>query len=392
MAKIFVLGFGAHGHVNPTLALAEELQARGHEVTYFVTEEFRHAVEAAGVSFQAVDSLLAKTERPKKFDKATMLELIPRRMLGEAIYLLDQVVAQFVSNPPDLLLYDNMCIAGRVITEACQIPSVSLFTSYAASETFNMISQLGDLPETARVDFDALMTEIVDKYGVRPFPFETIFAHPEALNIVFMPRIWQPEVDSFDSRFIFVGPCLGTRAADVEFPQEILSGDHLLLISLGTAFNDNPEFYRECFKAFENTSWNIVMAVGTRVDITALGKFPTNFTVRPHVPQLEVLQHASVFVTHGGMNSTMEGLGFGVPLVALPQMFEQAITARRIEEMGVGISLDGRELEASLLRQAVEDVANSSNAKSRVRVVQEAITASGGVRAAAQAVENHLGL
>ncbi len=60
-------------------------------------------------------------------------------------------------------------------------------------------------------------------------------------------------------------------------------------------------------------------SVGTQTQIAELGDTPTNFIVRNYEPQLEVLQHAKLFITHGGMNSTSEGLYYGVPLIVLPQ-------------------------------------------------------------------------
>ncbi|XBI72346.1 hypothetical protein VPH35_066319 [Triticum aestivum] len=57
-------------------------------------------------------------------------------------------------------------------------------------------------------------------------------------------------------------------------------------------------------------------------------------------PQLDVLAHRAVgcFVTHCGWNSTLEALGFGVPMVALPLWTDQPINARLIEEAwGAGV-------------------------------------------------------
>lgn len=58
------------------------------------------------------------------------------------------------------------------------------------------------------------------------------------------------------------------------------------------------------------------------------------------MPQLDILQRATAFVSHGGMNSTMESLYYGVPMVVIPQMPEQAMTARRVDELGLGLMLD----------------------------------------------------
>jgi MGT family glycosyltransferase len=390
MAKIAVVTLAAHGHVNPTLALAEELGRRGHEVTYWVSDDFREAVAAAGVKFASIDSLIAKAERPKKLDTKMVLEMMAPRFLGEAQHVLPQLARGFADNRPDIILYDHMCIAARILAEAEKIPSCGLFTSYAANEDFNILSQLGEPPAPTMATYNSMMAEICKEYGTRPFPFTDLFGHGENLNIVFMPKMWQPKGDFFDERYVFVGPCLGTRPPNHDFPAEILSKRPLLFISLGTAFNENPDFYLSCFEAFGGSHWNVVMAVGVKTDLSLLKNQPANFTVRSQVPQLEVLQSTDVFLTHGGMNSTMEGLSQGVPLVAIPQMFEQAVTARRIAELGVGISLADAELSTQLLRQSVEQVWGDTSTRRRASEVQKAIKNAGGVRLAGDVIEGYL--
>ena len=66
---------------------------------------------------------------------------------------------------------------------------------------------------------------------------------------------------------------------------------------------------------------------------------PDHFIIRQHVPQLDVLEKAKLFVSHGGMNSTMEAMNAGVPLVVVPQMHEQEVTAKRVDELGLGVHL-----------------------------------------------------
>jgi pathogen-inducible salicylic acid glucosyltransferase len=59
-------------------------------------------------------------------------------------------------------------------------------------------------------------------------------------------------------------------------------------------------------------------------------------------PQLEVLAHPAVgcFVTHCGWNSTMEALGIGVPMIAMPQWSDQPTNAKFIEDFWrVGVKL-----------------------------------------------------
>jgi MGT family glycosyltransferase len=108
-----------------------------------------------------------------------------------------------------------------------------------------------------------------------------------------------------------------------------------------------------------------------------------------NVPQLEVLPHVDVFVTHGGMNSTMESLSFGVPLVVVPQMKEQEMTARRVQELGLGLALESETLTAETLRATVEQVASDLDVRTRTREMQQKIHQAGGAIRAVDAIMHY---
>ncbi|KAM0895935.1 hypothetical protein ACQ4PT_023506 [Festuca glaucescens] len=74
-------------------------------------------------------------------------------------------------------------------------------------------------------------------------------------------------------------------------------------------------------------------------------------------PQLDVLAHRAVgcFVMHCGWNSTMEALGFGVPMVALPIWTDQPINARLIEgAWGAGVRARRDAASCIFLRDEIE--------------------------------------
>jgi MGT family glycosyltransferase len=161
------------------------------------------------------------------------------------------------------------------------------------------------------------------------------------------------------------------------------------LVSLGTGYNDRPGFYRTVLRAAADRPWQVVLAVGD-VDPEVLGPTPPNVEVCRQVPQLAVLRHARVFVTHAGMGSTMESLHFGVPMVAVPQMAEQRANADRIAELGLGRVLPAGEVTESTLGEAVEKVAGDAGVRERLTWMRGELAAAGGATAAADAVEGLL--
>ena len=97
-----------------------------------------------------------------------------------------------------------------------------------------------------------------------------------------------------------------------------------------------------------------------------------------------------VFLTHGGMNSTMESLFFGVPMVAIPQMEEQAVTAQQIAALGLGQALTPETTTVTALREAVESVASDEAVRENVRAMRRYVRDTGGHRLAADSVEKSL--
>jgi MGT family glycosyltransferase len=145
-----------------------------------------------------------------------------------------------------------------------------------------------------------------------------------------------------------------------------------------------------CFEAFAGTEWQVVLAYGKRIDPADLKEPPANFLIAPHVPQLEILSRADLFISHGGMNSTMESLRFGVPLVVVPQMWEQEMNGRRAQELGLGRVLDRDAITVESLRAAVEQVAQDSEIRIRLQAMQNEIIQSGGYQRAADVIMQHI--
>ncbi|MFJ9213852.1 macrolide family glycosyltransferase [Streptomyces sp. NPDC102264] len=389
MAHIAFFNFPAIGHVNPTLGLLEELVRRGHRVTSTATDHFVPAVEAAGAEAVRCHSVFGDFYRSPFTAEAIEGEGL--RCLEEATSLVDQVDAFYHDDKPDLIIHDFMAWGARFYAARHNIPTIRLFPTYGVHEKFSIQERfpLAGFTDPKVVEMLGKLTEILPSFGLPADPmafFQDVAQH----NIVFLPRDFHYEGDSFDERFVFAGPCLADRSAYQGTWQPASPDRPVLLISLGTAATGWPEFFRTAIDAFGDSEWDVVMAVGDHIDSAELGTVPANFSVNRHVPQLDVLQHASLFVTHGGMNSTMESLYYGVPMVVIPQMNEQKANGMRVEELGLGRHLAPADTTVDSLRRSVTDVAASQDVAANVERMRDSIRGVDGPRVAAGAVDAYL--
>jgi MGT family glycosyltransferase len=316
-------------------------------------------------------------------------------LVREAIHTLPQLLDAVAGEPPDYILHDPFCIAGRLLAERLGVPRIQLHPTYGfRSDTlehpaFHRLAEwVSAWPASPR--FDAAAQELSERFGVPPPRMSELFLGSADLNIVFVPRVFQPDAERFDERWVFVGPCVGLRAPSPSGIVEPPGDGPLLLVSLGTVFNDRVAFFRSCLEAFGGSRWRVVLSVGNDVDVDALAPVPPNAVVARHVDQLALLERASAFVTHGGMNSAMEAILAGVPLVVVPQQPEQAVTADRLADLGLATTLAAEEVSPAQLRQAVERVAADDGIRARLAAMRAAALADGGARRAADAVLAHV--
>lgn len=389
MSHIAVVNFPAIGHINPNLAVVEELVSRGHRVTCTVTAHFVEAVEAVGAEALVYESVFGEFYRSPY--TADALQGEGMRCLEDALRVVEVAEKHFVEERPDLVLHDFMAWGGRFYASSHDIPTVRLFPSYGINETFSIQQRfpLATFEDEKVIEMVGRLAGLLPEFGIEGGPMEFFQDIPE-LGIIFVPRTFHYDGDSFDERFVFAGPCLRDRSAFQGSWAPTDTARRTMLVSLGTAATGWPEFFPMAVEAFADNGWEVVLATGDHVTPEELGALPANITARRHVPQLDVLGAADLFVTHGGMNSVMESLYHGVPMVVVPQMNEQTANGLRVAELGLGEHLDKGEVTAETLREAVLRVADDTSTAVRVDALATEMRGVDGPVVAADAIDKHL--
>jgi len=392
VARALFFGLPVHGHTNPTLSLVRELVARGEEVTYLSTPAFATAIAATGATF-----------RPYRNAFLVDLGAIARRM-DELAWLLMRTTSEVLAEQlddfralrPDYVITDSVAPWGQWVGQLLAVPVVTSVTTFAFNKhVLRYGMDHGVKPRNSRVLLSKirhiaralwLRRRLQRRHRVDgPSVMATIAGHSD-LTIVYTSRALQPCGETFDSRYRFVGPILGHREERQDFPWDMLDEAPLVYVSLGTLFSANPAFYRACFAAFADLDAQVVLSIGRSLSAADLGAPPANVRVFSQVPQLDLLPRCRVFVTHGGMNSASESLWFGVPMVVVPQMGEQEIVGRRVEELGAAIVIRPEEADAGALRAAVVDLLGSDTHRTRAQAIGTELRNAGGASAAADAV------
>jgi MGT family glycosyltransferase len=156
---------------------------------------------------------------------------------------------------------------------------------------------------------------------------------------------------------------------------------------MGTVQNRLIGIFQDIASACQGLDAQLVISLGGSATPESLPELPGSPLVVGYAPQLELLQKATLTITHAGMNTTLESLSNGVPMVAIPIANDQPGVASRLAWTGAGEVLLLSRLKVPRLRAAIERVLTEDSYKNNASRLQEAIRRAGGVRRAADIVE-----
>ncbi|MEV1026572.1 macrolide-inactivating glycosyltransferase [Streptomyces sp. NPDC050264] len=391
-AHIAMFSIAAHGHVNPSLEVIRELVARGHRVTYAIPHLFEEKVAETGA-----EPVLYRTTLPGPDDDpsawgTTLLDNV-EPFLNDAIQALPQLIEAYEGDEPDLVLHDIASYPAGVLAHRWGVPEISLSPNLVAWQGYEeevaepMWAEPRKTPR-GKAYFDKF-TGWLRENGVRKTA-EEFWGRPDR-SLVLIPKALQPNADRVDEKtYTFVGACQGDRAAQGEWERPS-GAERVLLVSLGSSFTKQPDFYRECARAFGDLpGWHVVLQVGKHVTADDLGELPGNVEVRQWVPQLAVLKKADAFITHAGAGGSQEGLATATPMVAVPQAVDQFGNADMLQGLGVARHVPMEEATAENLRAAVLALVDDPEVARRLATIQQEMASEGGTRRAADLIEAEL--
>ena len=388
--KLAYIPVGAGGHILSSLPMITELVKKGVEVTYFAPNSHKAQVELTGAKHCPFPEVTEKYAI-SYIQSEPFLAAVPMAFLGQAKEALDDIMAQLQADMPDAIITDELALAGRLATWKLKLPLIMMFTSYAPGKEFSIFRTWPDFPGSpARVAAMELAKEFQAEYGGPLLTPAEIFEGIGDYNVSTLSKTFQPGGASFGDNFFFAGAQIAPRAGDGTW-QPPTNGRPLLYTSLGSLFNNWPEFYQMLFPVVKDLDINVLCSLGKTLKPEDLGEIPANVTTMAFTPQLEVLEHTDFFLTHAGIGSVMEALYNGVSMMCIPQMDEQITTAHRAKELGVASSVMLKdEVTEEKLREALLELMNDPKYKHNAQAMSKEMRTEGGCERAAQAVIDYV--
>ncbi|NEP22760.1 glycosyltransferase [Moorena sp. SIO3I6] len=402
----------ASGHLNTMTPLGYELKQRGHRVTVFGIEDAQPKVLAAGLEFQVI----GKSDFPKGATKDIFTQLGNLSGFKAFQYTINWIVnvaKMSLRDAPDvikaagieLLLVDQAYPAGGTIADYLDIPFVTVCSALILNREMSVppFSTSWNYDPSWRVllrnrvgyallslmgkSLENVINDYRQQWNLSPYDNVNQYSSQLA-QLSHQPAEFEFPRTELPSCFHFTGPYSNPASREpAPFPYEKLTGQPLIYASMGTLQNRLLWIFQMIADACVGLDAQLVIALGGGATPESLPELPGNTLVVGYAPQLELLQKATLTITHAGMNTTLESLSNGVPMVAIPITNDQPGVAARIAWTGTGEVIPLKKLSVEKLQKAIKLVLTEDSYKKNALRLQEAIKLAGGVSRAADIIE-----
>jgi rhamnosyltransferase subunit B len=416
--RIVLSSFGTLGDIHPLIALALELQRRGHVPVLAVPELFRSRIVSLDLEFAPVGPILDPEDNQlvamlmdiRKGTERTLREILFPAIRQSYRELLAVVEAK---GGADLLLAGELVYQAPIVAEVTRIPwashvlaPLSFFSRYDAPvlPPYPMLARLQPaLPGMGRViaQFARWVTRSWPEpiYQLRaelglgrgPDPIFEAKHSPYLVLALFSPLLGEPQPDWPPSTkvtgFVFYDGDAGHRDLPPEVESFLQQGVPPLVFTLGSAaVLDAGDFYRQSALAAQLGGQRAVLLVGSDPRNIPWDP-PPNVCVARYAPYSRLFPRASVIVHQGGVGTTAQALISGKPMLVMPYSHDQPDNARRVRRLGVARVIRRPRYTAELAARNIALLLENSTMRRRAAAIGEQLRQEDGVKAACDALE-----
>ncbi len=395
------------GHLNPLTTLGCELQRRGHEVTFLGCPMAENIVQRSGLPFLSLGS---DDELSQQLDEGfqalgKMSGIQAMIQTGRLFGVQSKIVRTYLpavleAEQFDGLVIDQVAPAAAMEAEQRSIPYA--VACNALSVYWDPLMPPPPLAWDFRDDLYGRLRNGVAKHLVlsayRLFaaektvgvdPLKLIREDDKALvHLAQQPAFFEYPRTRYPERLHYTGPWHHAARDDtsIDFPWDWLDSRPLIYASMGTLQNGVSHVFRCIIDAVKDLPMQVVLSKGGgQVDLP--GPFPSNVLLVDKAPQLRLLEKATFVITHAGMNTAMECLAHGVPMLCLPVTNDQPGVAKRVEYLGNGRMIPVQKVTTKRLQRELDQLLNDPSYQQKASQFAQQLAKLDGLELAAKLIE-----
>ncbi|QHI35968.1 4'-demethylrebeccamycin synthase [Kordia antarctica] len=335
------------GHLHNLIPLAKKLQSKDVTIIFATSKSLKNEIEhlgfkhePMGIDFMGFGDLQVELKKrniiPK--DEPFSLKLFVNPLATLSLNEIEKIALKY---KPKMIIRDPVEFSSLIVAEKHDIKTLTINWGYnfplekSIKKCFLEIDNLrikSGLKSDIKLDF--LMKQ---KY----------------INL--LPEKW------YDKSFIEnynVSYYKSNSYNSISKKNNVSVPNNIIYATLGTVFM-NKDIISVYIDAFKQVKEQFLISYPVR------NQFPTikNILFYQYIPNNHVLPKAKLVITHGGFNTIRQALSLGIPLIITPITGDQKVYAKKIENLGLGIAINKKDLTSSKLIESINKIKNNSKFK-----------------------------
>ena len=430
--NILLVSLPLWGHINPLLAVAEELLLRGHEVTFCLgarasVGKFEERMRRTGIKYCHFESDFEARIQHISMKQSNLMVILKvytglSALIGEYVVdLMDVIHGPLSDGSYDIVLgSDHLVGVLKCVGSAHNIPVVLVgTTTQAVPHHYPQWAWPSVVLEASsdNLSFLQRVISVLDKWTT-PLLYEIIYMYPSKSSLEnYCPGVALSEL-SFSSGINFpsiVPTVIGFEYARTRFPLTEYVGPLLpryptplseeiakwlarktersvVYVSMGSLCDLNKESGRAILEGVMDANHSLLWSMKTSNQwiLEGLELDPDRVLISEWTPQFSVLASKAIHsaILHGGFNGISEALWNGVPVIGTPLKVEQVLNIGRVLHKGLGSRLSSDNMTSSAVADALAAL-DAGDYSTNVRRLQKMFRFAGGARRAADLVEHY---
>jgi MGT family glycosyltransferase len=293
--------------------------------------------------------------------------------------------ATYRDDRPDLLIYDNLFFAGRIVAKRWHIPVIQTTPCLDTDNALDYCEQTAEQSE-----FNNFLHEQngeQDYFSSGPAPYR------DELNVFLYPRSFQLKSDAFDESCFYAGRVAGEQLPEGQWKFDYRKPCPIVFLAMSSTYRQGPAYFRACIDALDGLGWRVVISIGEENDSAYFDPLPDNFETIQHVSHGQILRHADLMIYMGGMIATVEAAYHGVPTIYIRHDEYPELTryGNISVTLGLSKSVTPGEGFVAKLRETAIQVMQDSAMLVRVKKMQYAVRREAGAEETANRIEERMG-
>ncbi|HEY4055064.1 MAG TPA: glycosyltransferase [Kofleriaceae bacterium] len=372
--RAFLVVFSDAGHLNAMLAVAQHLEAQGHELTIFsVQDDVSSRCSRAGLRATCIVAAPASSVAREEAQRSVKLG----QQIGNARWLkrwlsltlvdgvapvLERLEAAIRDAAPDLIVTDAMAYAGAVAATRAKLPWAALSTT-----ALSLVSADDPLHAIFR-DLGPARDEMMASLGA-PLPFRGSDVISPHLNVGFAVKELFPDADL---QLVGAAIPISPPATERPFPWDRIPSDRpLVLVCFGSHLSPKPDIYPAITNALTSDEAFFVVVLKDLINDPLAAALPSHVLAVDYAPQLQLLERCALMVHHAGANSVMECISRGVPMLCVPLGYDQHALGAAVARAGVGAVTNQEGVLGPDLRESLRELLAPDGPRRRAQSLAE---------------------